>query len=69
MVERQDPDNFTRFKTRESCALEIAAYVFNSRFTRNQILIMSFLGFKKAELGCKMSELHLYVVKGRTGLS
>ena len=36
---------------------------FNSRFTRNQIPIMSFLGFKKAELGCKMSELHLYVVK------
>ena len=33
------------------------------RFTRNQIPIMSFLGFKKAELGCKMSELHLYVVK------
>ena len=30
MVERQDPDNFTRFQTRERCALEIAAYVFNS---------------------------------------
>ena len=29
MVERQDPDNFTRFQTRERCALEIAAYVFN----------------------------------------
>ena len=28
MVERQDPDNITRFKTRERCALEIAAYVF-----------------------------------------
>ena len=28
MVERQDPDNFTRFQTRERCALEIAAYVF-----------------------------------------
>ena len=28
MVERQDPDNFTRFLTRERCALEIAAYVF-----------------------------------------
>ena len=27
MVERQDPDNFTRFQTRERCALEIAAYV------------------------------------------
>ena len=30
MVERQDPDNFTRFQTRERCALEIAAYVFNN---------------------------------------
>ena len=28
MVERQDPDNFTRFQARERCALEIAAYVF-----------------------------------------
>ena len=28
VVERQGPDNFTRFKTRERCALEIAAYVF-----------------------------------------
>ena len=27
MLERQDPDNFTRFQTRERCALEIAAYV------------------------------------------
>ena len=25
MVERQDPDNFTRFQARERCALEIAA--------------------------------------------
>ena len=32
MVERQDPDNFTRFQTRERCALEIAAYVFNRLF-------------------------------------
>ena len=30
MVERQDPDNFTRFQTRERCALEITAYVFNN---------------------------------------
>ena len=30
MVERQDPDNFIRFQTREMCALEIAAYVFKS---------------------------------------
>ena len=28
MVERQDPDNFPRFQTRERCALEKAAYVF-----------------------------------------
>ena len=28
MVERQDPDNFICFQTRERCALEIAAYVF-----------------------------------------
>ena len=28
MVERQDPGNFTRYQTRERCALEIAAYVF-----------------------------------------
>ena len=30
MVERQDPNNFTRFQLREKCALEIAAYVFNT---------------------------------------
>ena len=30
MVEIQDPDNLTRFQTRERCALEIAAYVFKS---------------------------------------
>ena len=30
MVERQDPDNFTSFQTRERCALEIAAYVFKT---------------------------------------
>ena len=29
LVEKQDPDNFTRFQTRERCAMEIAAYVFN----------------------------------------
>ena len=32
MVERQDPDNFTRFQTQERCALEIAAYVFKSGY-------------------------------------
>ena len=28
MVERQDPDNFICFQTRERCAMEIAAYVY-----------------------------------------
>ena len=46
-----------------NCVIISCKLSFNSRFTRNQISIMSFLGFKKAELGCKMSELHLYVVK------
>ena len=32
MVERQDPDNFTRFQTRERCALDIAAHVFKILF-------------------------------------
>ena len=32
MVEIQDPDNFTCFQTRKRCALEIAAYVFNTYF-------------------------------------
>ena len=45
-----------------NCVIISCKLSFNSRFTRNQIPIMSFLGFKKAELGCKMSELHLYVV-------
>ena len=46
-----------------NCVIISCKLSFNSRFTRNQIPIMSFLGFKKAEPGCKMSELHLYVVK------
>ena len=46
-----------------NCVIISCKLSFNSRFTRNQIPIMSFLGFKKAELGCKMTELHLYVVK------
>ena len=46
-----------------NCVIISCKLSFNSRFTRNQIPIMSFLGFKKAKLGCKMSELHLYVVK------
>ena len=32
MVEKQDPDNFTRFQTQERCALEIAAYVFKEHY-------------------------------------
>ena len=46
-----------------NCVIISCKLSFNSRFTRYQILIMSFLGFKKAELGCKKSELHVYVVK------
>ena len=42
MVERQDPDNFTRFQTRERCALEIAAYVFNIPAI-NYKLVLEFL--------------------------
>ena len=41
-VERQDPDNFTRFQTRDRCALEIAAYVFNS-LVRTKKLIFLYL--------------------------
>ena len=52
-----------------NCVIISCKLSFDSRFTRNQIPIMSFLDFKKAELGCKMSELHLYVVKRQTGLS
>ena len=32
MAERQYPDNFPRLQTRERCALEIAADVFNLEF-------------------------------------
>ena len=39
MVEIQDPDNFTRFQTRERCALEIAAYVFKIILLRAFIYI------------------------------
>ena len=41
-----------------NCVIISCKLSFKSRFTRYQIPIMSFLGFKKAELGCKMSELH-----------
>ena len=37
MVEKQDQDNFTRFQTRERCALEIAAYVFKDPFLRSAL--------------------------------
>ena len=33
MVEIQVPDNFTRFQTRERCAVEKAAYVFKHNTT------------------------------------
>ena len=46
-----------------NCVIISCKLSFNSRFTRNQSPIMLLLGFKKAELGCKMSDLHLYVVK------
>ena len=46
-----------------NCVIISCKLSFDSCFTRNQIPIMSFLGFKKAELGCKKSELHVYVVK------
>ena len=59
--------------TSKFCMLAISFYfenyviiscklTFTSRFTRIKIQIMSFLGFQKAELGCKYAE-------GRTGLS
>ena len=38
MVEIQDPDNFTRFQTRERCALEIAAYVFKREKQRINVV-------------------------------
>ena len=31
MVERQDPDNFTRFQMWDRCALEIAAYALKEK--------------------------------------
>ena len=46
-----------------NCVIISCKLSFNSIFTRNQIPFMSILGFKKAELGCQKSELHVYVVK------
>ena len=37
MVERQDPNNFTRFQTRERCALEIAAYIFKLKLKEKML--------------------------------
>ena len=61
MVERQDPDNFPRLQTRERCALEIAAYVFN-----NQIQYTMYISFEqmrniyKAELSwCTLFNMFL----------
>ena len=39
MVETKDPDNFTCFQTREKCALEIAANVFNKQAFLNIIKV------------------------------
>ena len=48
MVERQDPDNFTCFQTRERCALEIAAYVFKSKkMLLSLLLLKTCLTFNK----------------------
>ena len=38
-VERQGPDNFPRLQTRERCALEIAAYVFNKNCIGNLVKV------------------------------
>ena len=51
MVERKDPDNFICFQTRERCALEIAAYVFNEIkhnnwgqvYPQNQVILDCFM--------------------------
>ena len=49
MVERQDPDNFTRFQTRERCALEIAVYVLKKKlpevpeYSKMQFYMMTLL--------------------------
>ena len=51
MVERQDPDNFTRFQTRERCALEIAAYVFKHKMNFNgnlMYMIFHSMHFRKS---------------------
>ena len=47
MVERQDPDYFTRFQARERCALEMAAYVFKLIFNE-KTFVLSMTGFAEA---------------------
>ena len=42
MVERQDPDDFTRFQTRERCALEIAIYVFKLFCNEEKLHLFNF---------------------------
>ena len=37
MVERHGPDNFTRFQTRERCALQIVAYVFKQGYQYHKL--------------------------------
>ena len=65
MVERQDPDNFTRFQTRKRCALEIAAYVFNKclyvqlidNLVKTDIVYNSFPSIDKNSRSAKMGML------------
>ena len=56
MVERQDPDNFTRFQARERCALEIAAYVFKYKFSNKTRRFFEhfFLSQSKKLLRCSL---------------
>ena len=54
-----------------NCVIISCKLSYNSRFSRNQsqIPIMSFLGFKKAELGYKKPNYMCMLSKGRTGSS
>ena len=53
MVEIQDPDNFTRFQTRERCALEIAAYVFKGIYLSKAVTCMKIFLYKQELLFCQ----------------
>ena len=64
MVERQDPDNCIRFQTRERCALEIAAYVFNPYkpgilFMRLRKRGVQLLSVRVLDLGQRVPSLRL----------